>query len=102
MATQFKVTDDMPPWTCDWCKKSFTYDVAYPLMTFDGGTICFECDEAGYGHEQCDEDNEDPLEGAVEPVGGTPSIDRPLYDQHGMLIGHVPIESLVYDENYDL
>ena len=37
-------TYDMPPWTCDWCKKSFP-DSVQPNQTYDGETICSECFE---------------------------------------------------------
>jgi len=34
---------DMPPWTCDWCKKSFSEDDDQPRETHDGESICSEC-----------------------------------------------------------
>ena len=94
-------------WKCDYCNKSFP-DSEQPVQTYDGGTICYECFEeddqgpqiARYGIDDYEDANlnEDPLEGAVEPVGGCPPLDRPLYDRGGFLIGHTPIEEPDWDD----
>lgn len=104
MATQFKVTNRPNQLDrCHSCGKSISED---EFRVQDGQFVtCDECDHEHAKMAMRDEgesfDNEDPLEGAVEPVGGTPSKDRPLYDRHGMLIGHTPIGSYV-DDDYDL
>jgi len=93
---------------CKKCRCAITDDadcVSYDPANVLEGVICCECDleraQSNFFYEQ-DEWNEDPLEGAVEPVGGAPSKDKPFYDRDGMLIGHVPIEVHIFDdEDYD-
>ncbi|MDF1496853.1 MAG: hypothetical protein P1P90_02220 [Patescibacteria group bacterium] len=107
---------------CAWCHM-FIYDTEKKHKTADGYTICQKCwDKDAKGPKiaqqrrrceleedeedfECDEsawDNEDPLEGAVDPVGGYPDKDKPIYSRDGTLIGHVPIEEPDYDnEGYE-